>query len=119
MARRSHTGLGFSLVTDAGEDWQPGIFLEAGVGQSQLAHNEYRTAIGLDAPGMNAVLAESGWAGDLRRVPKSDHGFSITTSPRNTNQTGGRASNPPKVAAPLLRAPRGGALGRFRLRTCK
>jgi hypothetical protein len=59
MATMSHTRLRFWLVTEAREDWQPGILLEPLVRQSKLAEEKYRSAVGFDAPGVNAVLTKS------------------------------------------------------------
>jgi hypothetical protein len=56
----SLTWLSIAFVTGAGEDGQPGILLETLVRQSQLTEKEYRSAIRFDAPGVNAVLTESG-----------------------------------------------------------
>jgi hypothetical protein len=67
-----------SLVTGAGEDRQAGIFLETSVGQSQLAEEKYRSAVGLDASRVNAFGAESSERRGRSVFRGRNHWISIT-----------------------------------------
>jgi hypothetical protein len=73
----SLTRLRLSLITRAGKNRQPGVFFEARVGQRELAENEHRAAIGLNAPGMNAIQTETGLRPRFRILRALVHGFII------------------------------------------
>ncbi len=62
------------FISSAGKHRQPWIFLEAAVGQRKLAQKEDRAPVRFDAPGVNAVRAESGPRRGLRLSRWSDHG---------------------------------------------
>ena len=68
----------FWFVPEARKDGQSGIFLEPAIRQSELAEEKHRTAVGLDAPRMNAVLAESGLGMGWRIFRRGAHRFRIT-----------------------------------------
>src|SRR6266481_1810713 len=72
------TRVRFAPISGAGKHRQPGIFLEAVVGQSHLAEKKDRPSIGFNALGMDAVPAEAGPRLNLRRFQRRFHTFRIT-----------------------------------------
>jgi hypothetical protein len=75
---KSHSGRTFLLEPQARENRQPGIFLEAGISQCELAEKKHRTAVGFDTARMSAVLAEPNSRLRRRIFLRCVHGLRIT-----------------------------------------